>query len=83
MGPPVSVGPRPPNSRPRSPDRGAATSILLATADTDVHDGGLSRSDETPEEASPAALDAGAAARLWDISAQLASGPAKEKGGVD
>ena len=57
----------------RSPEKGAATSVLLATADASVLDRGLYWSDQNSKEASPAALDAGAAARLWDIRAQLTS----------
>ena len=56
----------------RKPSRGAATSVLLATADEDVLHAGLYWSDEAPEEPAPAALDPDAAARLWTESEHLA-----------
>ena len=53
----------------RKPAKGARTSVFLATRD-DVGDG-LYWSDETPKEPLPAAVDTGAATRLWQDSAKL------------
>ena len=55
----------------RKPSRGAATSVLLATADEDVPHAGLYWSDEAPKEPAPAALDPDTAARLWTESEHL------------
>ena len=56
----------------RKPSKGAATAVLLATADDDVLQAGLYWSDEAPEEPAPAALDPDASARLWAESEGLA-----------
>ena len=54
-----------------SPDKGAATSVHLATAQHDELDAGIYWASHTPKEPSKAALDDDAALRLWDTSAQL------------
>jgi len=55
----------------RKPDRGAATSVFLATAPDESIGGGLYWSNEAPVDPIPAAVDPAAAARLWDVSAEL------------
>jgi NAD(P)-dependent dehydrogenase (short-subunit alcohol dehydrogenase family) len=60
----------------RKPEQGAATSILLATADDDVLERGLYWSDRQPKDPSPSAVDVDAATRLWADSERLVSRPA-------
>ncbi len=55
----------------RKPDRGAATSVFLATASDEAIEGALYWSDERPSDPIPAAVDGESAARLWDLSADL------------
>jgi len=55
----------------RKPAQGAATSVLLATADDEILDGGLYWSDEAPADPLPAAVDPDTAARLWAVSSEL------------
>ena len=59
-----------------TPAKGAATSVHLATAQTDEIDSGIYWSNQQPKQPSPAATDPDAAARLWDLSAQLVGLPA-------
>lgn len=54
-----------------TPSEGAATSVYLATAAQDDLETGFYWSNRKPKQPSPAALDADAARRLWDISAAL------------
>jgi NAD(P)-dependent dehydrogenase (short-subunit alcohol dehydrogenase family) len=55
----------------QKPDKGARTSVFLATTNDAVLQAGLYWSDEEPKELIPAAVDPDAAARLWDESARL------------
>jgi hypothetical protein len=55
----------------RSPAKGAATSVLLATAPDEQLERGLYWSNERPKAASPAGVDLDAAARLWTESERL------------
>lgn len=57
------------------PEQGAATSIHLASAPEVEGVTGLYFANTRPKEASHASYDAAAAARLWDVSAELV-GPA-------
>jgi len=54
-----------------TPSKGAATSVHLATAPQAELEAGLYWSNQKPKQPSPAALDADAARRLWDLSATL------------
>lgn len=54
-----------------SPERGAATSVLLASARPDELDAGVYWSSGEPKRPSDRALDPEAARRLWDVSAEL------------
>lgn len=54
-----------------SPDKGARTSVHLATAQQGELDGGLYWSSCQPKQPIPAALDEESASRLWDVSAGL------------
>lgn len=54
-----------------SPDKGAATSVHLATAPDAELDRGLYWSSSKPKEPSQAALDDDAARRLWEVSSEL------------
>jgi len=55
----------------RSPEKGAATSVHLATAPFAELDAGIYWSDSRPKEPSDAALDQEVAPELWAISAQM------------
>lgn len=54
-----------------TPSKGAATSVHLATAPQADLEAGIYWSSQKPKQPSPAALDADAARRLWDVSAAL------------
>ena len=54
-----------------TPEKGAATSVYLATAQPDELEGGLYWSKLKPKEPIPPAVDKDAARRLWDQSAEL------------
>ncbi|MEZ5219391.1 MAG: hypothetical protein R2715_23030 [Ilumatobacteraceae bacterium] len=54
-----------------SPDKGASTSVLLATAQPDELEASLYWASGKPRQPSDAALDQAAARRLWDVSAEL------------
>jgi NAD(P)-dependent dehydrogenase (short-subunit alcohol dehydrogenase family) len=58
-----------------SPERGAATSVMLATAEDAAIDGGLYWSNEKPSQPLPGALDVEQAIRLWDESERLVAPP--------
>lgn len=55
----------------RTPDRGAATPVFLATAPDNELASGIYWSDEKPTDPAPAAVDPDAASELWDVSADL------------
>lgn len=55
----------------RKPEQGAATSVMLATADDDTIGRSLYWSDEQPKQPIPAADDPQAAERLWTASERL------------
>ncbi|MEZ5376198.1 MAG: SDR family NAD(P)-dependent oxidoreductase [Acidimicrobiales bacterium] len=54
-----------------SPEKGAATSVHLATAPSVELEGGLYWSSSKPKQPSQPALDHAAARRLWEVSAEL------------
>ncbi len=54
-----------------TPDKGAATSVHLATAQPDELDAGIYWASGKPKQPSESALDEDAARRLWDASAEL------------
>lgn len=54
-----------------SPEKGARTSVHLATAQRGELDGGVYWSGCQPKQPSSAALDDDAARRLWEVSAEL------------
>jgi len=60
----------------RKPEQGAATSILLATADAEILERDIYWSDRQPKVPSPSAIDTDAAARLWAESERLVGRPA-------
>ena len=57
----------------RKPDKGAATSVFLATQPDEVIEPAIYWSNEKPSEPIPPAVDPAAAARLWDLSTDLAA----------
>lgn len=57
------------------PEKGAATSVHLATAQPNEIEAGIYWSNQKPKQPSPAATDTDAAARLWNLSAQLVGIP--------
>jgi NAD(P)-dependent dehydrogenase (short-subunit alcohol dehydrogenase family) len=59
----------------KTPAEGAATSVFLATADDAAVTGSIYWSDQAPAQPIPAALDSGAAARLWQESERLVGPP--------
>jgi len=59
----------------RTPEKGAATSVFLATTDTATLEQGLYWSNQQPKQPSPTALDSDAAKQLWTISEQLVDLP--------
>jgi retinol dehydrogenase 14 len=62
-----------PFARPfmKTPERGAATSIHLASAPDLEHVSGRYFADSRPKRSSPRSYDDAAAARLWDVSCEL------------
>ena len=58
-----------------TPEKGAATSVHLATAQPAEIDRGVYWSARKPKQPSPAALDGDAARRLWEASATLVGLP--------
>ena len=54
-----------------TPEKGASTSVLLATAQPDELEASLYWASGKPKQPSYAALDQAAARRLWDVSAEL------------
>ena len=54
-----------------SPERGASTSVLLASAQPDELDAGIYWASGKPKRPSDSALDREAAHRLWELSARL------------
>ncbi len=58
-----------------TPAKGAATSVHLATAQTDEIESGIYWSNQKPKQPSPPATDTDAAARLWDLSTRLVGLP--------
>ncbi len=57
------------------PEKGAATSIHLATAQPTELDAGIYWSNQKPKQPSPAATSDDAARQLWDLSTQLVGLP--------
>jgi NAD(P)-dependent dehydrogenase (short-subunit alcohol dehydrogenase family) len=57
----------------KEPDRGASTSVYVATADAYAIRGGLYFADNAEKPPPKLALDADACVRLWEISAQRTS----------
>jgi NAD(P)-dependent dehydrogenase (short-subunit alcohol dehydrogenase family) len=55
----------------RTPETGADTLVWLATSDEGAHPSAVYYADRKPGRMSNAAHDTAAAARLWDVSAQL------------
>jgi NAD(P)-dependent dehydrogenase (short-subunit alcohol dehydrogenase family) len=55
----------------KTPEQGAEMSILLATASDEELSKGIFWSEGAPAQPTAAALDSGAAARLWDVSERL------------
>ena len=59
-----------------TPEKGATTSVHLASAQPNEIEAGIYWSNQKPKQPSPAATETDAAARLWDLSAQLVGLPA-------
>ena len=60
----------------RSPEKGAQTSVYLATAQEAANVSGKFFQDSRPIDVQPKARDADVARRLWDVSAELVGLPA-------
>ncbi|MEZ5244116.1 MAG: SDR family oxidoreductase [Acidimicrobiales bacterium] len=58
-----------------TPEKGATTSVLLATAQPDELEASVYWASGKPKQPSDPALDQAAARRLWDLSAELVAPP--------